>query len=410
MTGPHLLRRVWLIWALTRIVAVASIWFVDWILHDITIYEGWQAAFQSGSFPIDDPTWQYPPGAGLFLALPGLAPTPYPPTFVALVLLVDAALMGVLIAAFRRSATADAFGLRIWAWAALIVGPIMFVRFDVLPTLLAVAAVLLAARPLWSGAMAGLGFLVKVWPAVVLLALPRRRLPAGLAGFAAALVVLLTAVVLTMDHTGSFLANQASRGLQAESTGALPYWIWRMLGGEVANGLEYGAIQVQMSGAEAVGTVVQVAGLLMIGIIAWWRLSGRLEHASAGDVALLVVMVLVASSRVYSPQFNVWLVGLAAAAALTSASRLRRVVILVIAVSVATQIVYPLFSTQLTDGFFLIVLVQAFRILGLLAAIVLAVRALHPSLSAHSATADAAATLRESTPPDIGTRTTRSAD
>lgn len=410
MTGPHLLRRVWLIWALTRIVAVAAIWFVDWILHDITIYEGWQAAFQSGAFPVDDPTWQYPPGAGLFLALPGLAPTPYLPTFVALVLLVDAALMGVLIAAFRRSATPDAFGLRIWAWAALIVGPIMFVRFDVLPTLLAVAAVLLAARPVWSGAMAGLGFLVKVWPAAVLLALPRRRLPAGLAGFAAAIVVLLTAVVLTMDHTGSFLANQASRGLQAESTGALPYWIWRMLGGEVANGLEYGAIQVQMSGAEAVGTVVQVAGLLMIGIIAWWRLSGRLEHASAGDVALLVVMVLVASSRVYSPQFNVWLVGLAAAAALTTASRLRRVVILVIAVSVATQIVYPLFSTQLTDGFFLIVLVQAFRILGLLAAIVLAVRALHPSLSAHSATADAAATLSESTPPDIGTRTTRSAD
>lgn len=410
MTGSHLLRRVWLIWALTRLVAVAAIWFVDWILHDITIYEGWQAAFQSGAFPVDDPTWQYPPGAGLFLALPGLAPTPYLPTFVALVLLVDAALMGLLVTAFRRSSTPDAFGLRIWAWAALIVGPIMFVRFDVLPTLLAVAAVLLAARPVWSGAMAGLGFLVKVWPAVVLLALPRRRLPAGLAGFAAALVVLLAAVVLTMDHAGSFLANQASRGLQAESTGALPYWIWRMLGGEVANGLEYGAIQVQMSGAEAVGTVVQVAGLLMIGIIAWWRLSGRLEHAAAGDVALLVVMVLVVSSRVFSPQFNVWLVGLAAAAALTTASRLRRVVVLVIAISVATQLVYPLFSTQLTDGFFLIVLVQAFRILGLLAAIVLAVRALHPSRSAQSATADAAATLSESTPPDMGTRTTRSAD
>jgi hypothetical protein len=183
-----------------------------------------------------------------------------------------------------------------------------------------------------------------------------------------------------------------------------------MLGGDVANGLEYGAIQVQMAGAEAVGSVVQIAGLVMIGIIAFWRLSGRLEHAAGGDVALLVVLVLVVSSRVYSPQFNVWLVGLAAAAALTTQSRLRRVVVLVIAVSIATQLVYPLFSTQLTDGFFLIVLVQAFRIIGLLAAIALAVRALHPSRSAQSATAAAAATLSESTPPDIGTRTTRSTD
>jgi hypothetical protein len=389
---------------------VGAIWFVDWILHDIQIYEGWQASFQSGGFPVGDPTWQYPPGAGLFLALPGLAPTPYLPTFIALVVAVDAVLMGILVAAFRRSATPDAFGLRIWAWAGLIVGPIMFVRFDVLPTLLAVGAVLLAARPAWSGVMAGLGFLVKVWPAAVLVALPRRRLPTGLAGFGAALVVVLTAVMLTMDHAGSFLANQASRGLQAESTGALPYWIWRMLGGDVANGLEYGAIQVQMAGAEAVGSVVQIAGLVMIGIIAFWRLSGRLEHAAGGDVALLVVLVLVVSSRVYSPQFNVWLVGLAAAAALTTESRLRRVVVLVIAVSIATQLVYPLFSTQLTDGFFLIVLVQAFRIVGLLAAIALAVRALHPSRSAQSATAAAAATLSESTPPDIGTRTTRSAD
>ena len=164
-------------------------------------------------------------------------------------------------------------------------------------------------------------------------------------------------------------------------------------------------------GAETVGTVITLIGVALLALIAWWRLNGRLDRVTAGDVAITLVLVMVASSRVYSPQFNVWLIGIAAAATISSQTRMRNVAMILAGVAVLTQFVYPLFPTNFVDGEAWIVLIQAARIGGLLAATVLAVRAIaFPQRSAQSATADAAATFSESTPPDIGTRTTTSAD
>jgi hypothetical protein len=81
-----------------------------------------------------------------------------------------------------------------------------------------------------------------------------------------------------------------------------------------------------------------------------------------------VMLVSVATSRVYSPQFNVWLIGLAAVALLDPRSRLRAVAGLVVAVSILTQVVYPWSATQLVTADTLTVLVQALRIVGLLTA------------------------------------------
>jgi hypothetical protein len=93
-------------------------------------------------------------------------------------------------------------------------------------------------------------------------------------------------------------------------------------------------------------------------------------------VALVVMLVSVATSRVYSPQFNVWLVGLAAVALLDPRSRLRTVAALVVAVSILTQVVYPWSATQLVTADTVTVLVQALRITGLLAATALGLAAI----------------------------------
>ncbi len=78
-----------------------------------------------------------------------------------------------------------------------------------------------------------------------------------------------------------------------------------------------------MGGAETVGLALTVIGLALFALIAWWRLSGRLESVPPGDVALAVMLVSVATSRVYSPQFNVWLIGITAVMLLDPRSRLR---------------------------------------------------------------------------------------
>jgi hypothetical protein len=244
----------------------------------------------------------------------------------------------------------------------------MVVRFDVVPTLFAVVAVLLAARPLLSGASVGLGLVTKAWPGLMLLVLPRRSLPRGALAMALTAVVVMAAFALLTEGSLSFLANQQARGLQVESVGALPYVLSTLAGSGVEFGLQYGSIQVMAPGTEAVGLAVTLVGLALITLLAGWRLAGRLEHVSPGDVALTVMLVSVATSRVYSPQFNVWLIGLAAVALLDRNTRLRAPVVIVVAVSLLTQIVYPWSATQLVTADPVTVVVQAARIVGLLAA------------------------------------------
>lgn len=365
---------VGLAWLTTRVMSVVSVDMTPWMLNDLDIYLSWVPSLESGAFPSDDPTWQYPPGiAPLFLAA-GWLPIDYRWAFTLLILLVDALLMSALLVSHARRPGSSWRGPWLWALAGLVVGSIMMVRFDVVPTLFAVLAVLLAARPAWSGASAALGFVTKVWPAFMLLVLPRRSLPRGLLAFAVTTALVLGVFAVLTDGSLSFLANQQARGLQVESVGALPYEIHTLLGGQVEFGLQYGSIQVLMDGAETVGLVLTLIGLAVLALLGWWRLSGRLEAARPGDVALTVMLVSVATSRVYSPQFNVWLIGLAAAAMLDRSSRMRVVVALVIAVSLVTQVVYPWSATQLVTGEPVAILAQTVRILGLLAATVLALR------------------------------------
>ncbi len=400
-----------LTWLVTRVIAIASIAVLPHLLDDIDIYRGWLPLLQAQTFPVDDPKWQYPPGAGAMLLAPDFLHLDYAVAFTAMCVAFDLGIMIALVLAHSRRPHPSVRGLWLWAVAGVVVGPIMFTRFDIVPTFFAVACVLLVARPAWAGVSAAVGLLLKIWPALMLLALPRRRTWTGVLWFVLATTALLLLLAIPFDGALSFLGNQRSRGLQVESTGALPYWLFAVAGGHVAYGLEYGSMQVDMACAEIVGTVITLVGVALLALIGWWRLNGRLDHVTAGDVAITLVLVMVASSRVYSPQFNAWLIGIAAAATISSQSRMRTVAVILAAVAVVTQFVYPMFPTNFVDGEAWIVLIQAARIVGLLTATVLAIRAIaFPQRSAQSATADAAATLSESTPPDMGTRTTTSAD
>jgi hypothetical protein len=272
--------------------------------------------------------------------------------------------------------------------AGVVVGSIMVVRFDVVPTLFAVVAILVVAHPARTGVAAALGLAVKVWPALMLFVVPRRGLSKAVIAFAVTVIVVLGGFALLTDGSLSFLANQQARGLQVESVGALPYEVFSVVGGDVAFGLQYGSIQVLMAGAEAVGLALTVIGLALFALLAWWRLSGRLDDVPPGDVALAVMLVSVATSRVYSPQFNVWLVGVTAVMLLDPATRQRKAALLVVIVSVLTQVVYPWSATQLVTGDAVTVVVQGLRVAGILAATVLALAAIRQRRDSAAPSAD----------------------
>ncbi len=365
-------------WVAARGIAIVSTSLTPWMLNDLVVYQSWLPSLRGMAFPADDPTWQYPPGAALVFLSADRLPGDFDWAFTLVILAIDAAILAALMVAHWRRPDASWRGLWLWAFAGLVVGPIMMVRFDLVPTLFAVLSVLLVGRPALSGISAGLGLMVKLWPGLMLLALPRRGLGRGVVSTIATVIVLVTLFGMLFDASLSFIGNQRSRGLQVESVGALPYIVYSWFVDGVSFGLEYGSIQVLMNGTEAVGAAVTLAGVLLLALVAWWRLSGRIESAQPGDVALTVMLVSVATSRVYSPQFNVWLVGLASVALITRASRLGSVAMLVIVVSVLTQVVYPWSATELVTGDIRGVGAQALRIVGLLTATGIALWRIRP--------------------------------
>ncbi len=362
----------WAIWVVLRLALVGIIvGLIPWPeqVNDLTIYATWVTeSLQHGRFPTDD-MWQYPPLAGPVFVVGALLPGERL-GFVTLFLGFDAAIMAMLTHQARRTRLTG--GPRLWALLPLIVGPLLLARFDVVPTAFAVAAVLLAARPLASGALAATGAWLKVWPVLVLAALRRRDLPRGVAGvLAASAVVAGVLAVVTVDPM-SFLSGQRDRGLQIESLAAWPFLVARLAGAPVEVVYRYGAHEIDAAGVDAVARGVVLLTLTLLGVVAVQRLRGVLDQVSGADVALATVLFTVATSRVFSGQYFIWLLALAAVTLGDPASRMRRTTALLIAAGVATQLVYPWLYSALLDGNPVAVAVQTVRVGLTLAATVTA--------------------------------------
>jgi hypothetical protein len=336
------------------------------VINDVKLYAEWSSLLVTGRFPIGDDMWQYPPGAGIVFALAALLGSNPVAAFAGIALACDLATMVVLAIAGRRRRV----GLNAaWAWVigALLVGPVWLARFDVVPTLAAVVALVLIARPVWSGAAAAAGTLLKVWPGIMLIALPRRSLPKGILGFVAMSAAILIAVLLWSTGGVSFLGEQGARGLQVESVGALPFMVWNVFT-EVPTEFRFGEMEVDVAATIPLGLVITLAGFAVLGLLGVLRLLGRLESLGPSDVALVALLVSVVTSRVLSPQYSVWIVGVAAVTFLDPESRVRRVVWLLVPSILVTQVIYPYGYGSFLNGDWWAVLLQVTRVGLLLAA------------------------------------------
>ena len=360
------------------------------VINDVKLYAEWSDLLVTGRFPTGDDMWQYPPAAGLAFALAALlGPNPVA-AFVGIVLAADLAITVVLLVAGHRARGDAASGNdAAWAWVigGLLVGPVLVARFDVLPTLFAVIGLVLATgvaasvaasrRRNWVSAAAGAAFsvgaLLKVWPALLLVSVPRRALPAAIAGFIVAAAVVLLGVGLWADGAVSFLGEQGARGLQIESVGAWPFMVANAFVFEVPTEFRYGAMEVDLPITIPLGLAITVAGFAVLGAFAVLRLIGRLEGVAPADIALATVLVSVVTSRVLSPQYSVWVVGVAAVTFLDPRSRSRLAVWLLIPSVLVTQAIYPFGYGSFTEGAWWAVLLQSIRVVLLLAATVVAI-------------------------------------
>ncbi len=277
--------------------------------------------------------------------------------FIALMLLLDAWFTRML---WRTAGGRWDGAVAFWLWFVFLIGPICYLRFDLVPAVLAGASLVASRRrPSLTGVLTGVGAAIKLWPG--LLAVPfagyrrgRRATLIGfaLAGFGLALVSLITGGA---QRLVSPLTWQSDRGLQIESIWATPLMVLRLVDPHrwtVAIS-RYQAFELFGPGTGfwlTVSTVATVLGLATIVLlyVRTLRLSEPSTH-TIGLVVLATIAIVIVMNKTLSPQYVVWLGGPTAALLLMrSRDRTGRLTVIarfavqLLVLALLTQLVYPL--------------------------------------------------------------------
>ncbi|MEU8985231.1 glycosyltransferase family 87 protein [Streptomyces sp. NPDC048558] len=343
------------IWGLTRVVLLLFVFKVyvfpgPDVTSDVSvIYQGWYEVLRTGTFPLDDVTWQYPPAAALPILSPALVFwLDYTSAFFVLAFTADlVVLLLLLYAGVRPGRTLG--GVWVWVAGVPLLGPTVYARYDVMVTAVAVAALLAGARhPRLMGALTAFGAMLKVWPVLLLLAARRRGTWLSAALTAGAIGVLFA---VAMPGAFAFLTFQRDRGTEVESLGALVFHVARQYGWDGQVLLNYGSVEFLGPYVDVVSTAALVLSGLAFGWLLLWRLRARrfLSHTLA-DAAFVAVLMFVTTSRVISPQYLVWLVGLAAVCLCFRGSRMTLPVGLVLAACFVTVLEFPVWFAHVVAG------------------------------------------------------------
>ncbi|MGK4583721.1 glycosyltransferase 87 family protein [Kitasatospora sp. HPMI-4] len=342
-------------WVITRVLIVLMVSGVLWVSGtDVTsdvsvIYHGWYEVLQTGTFPLDDVTWQYPPGAALVILLPGLLPWSYLVSFFVVCGVLDALTMVLLMRAGTRRGRSFS-GAWVWVAGVPLLGPTVYCRYDILVTAVAVAGLLvLVRRPAIGGILLGIGGLVKIWPVLALAGTPRgRRTRRSWTAAAATLGALCFLLAAGMNGAFEFLKFQRDRGIEVESLGALPLHFARLAGtwnGQVS--MNYGSLELLGPWVPLISQLSVAATALGFAWLLLWRLRAkRWQPATTYDAALAALLIFTVTSRVISPQYLVWLVGVAAVCLTVRGTSQRPVAALILLATFFTTLEFPLLFGQ----------------------------------------------------------------
>lgn len=334
MSTPRLL----ILYIVCRLVALLTLALPDgdYIPSDLGLFARWAESLGTGH-AIEGDRWQYPPGVALLLGAIGRVGGGSA-TIMVLICAADIAVLFIL----GRSR-----GALLWAVAPLFVGPMMLTRLETLVTLTAILG-LTARSAGTSGVWLGLGASLKLWPGVLTLVDHRgaaRRIFASLAVFGAVAIV-----AHLLFEVPSFLGNQAQRGLQVESLAAWPFLVARAFGAPVELISRNGSVEIDSTLADGIAAVLLPISMLVAGALATWGGRRRPDSIhSRASVSLVVVLALLLTSRVLSPQFIVWAIGLLALA-LREAPMPPRLARWLLGSALLGQVLYPFAYVDFLEG------------------------------------------------------------
>jgi hypothetical protein len=268
-------------------------------------------------------------------------------------------------------------------------------RFDVVPAALTLLCLILAERKHWtlSYVALALGVLIKIFPIVLfpLLFLAEQRNQAGFfvpdlsitlktaptvflqtirnmrkwcwknGLMFIGLVLGVTAFfgVLISNRVFSWLSYLYLRPVQVESTGSVLLWLFSFLGVPIEWKTTFGSLNALSPIAGVVSQVFVILFCLGYIFIVLQQWKGKTDLVQA---ALATLLMLVATSKVFSAQYLLWLIPLLA----YSASGKRRLWLYWGGISVLTTLIYPIYYgiianlnvPSLAPGFLAVILIR----------------------------------------------------
>lgn len=348
--------------AVTILMFCGSAWQIFWPTTDPARYQCYALTFWLGSsatnlLPAQQCSFlnittpqaafhmlprEYPPLTLIPFSLPLLVPIPYYQfafvLMMSLIILVTYWLMQCYGA--PGSAVAFAFYLLIGAYA------LAQMRYDLLPSLLTLLAIITAERKRWTMAYVALAFgvLLKLYPILLLPSLfiaeqqskncfhqpPRTlSLPEIPAQFFLLLrnariwqwrnCLLFISIVLTI--TGIFalcnfdnavisqVSYFAQRPVQIEATGGTLLWIAHELGMPWWITYTFGSINIISRLTTIVSPLLTLSFLLGVAYTLWLQWRNKLSLAQA---MIALILVFIVTGKVFSPQYLIWLIPLIA--------------------------------------------------------------------------------------------------
>jgi uncharacterized membrane protein len=313
--------------------------------RDVHVYQGYAEKLLHGALPYRDVFVEYPPGAfAVFMPPTAFGAAHYNAAFKSLMALCGVAtlvLLALVLAELRASTTRTRVAVALFALSPIALGPISLNTYDAWPALLTMLALWLFLRGWLLPAFGVLGVAVsaKVYPLVLVpLAVwfawrqvgPRRALLGlGVLALVAAAVIAPFAAYAPHGVYESFHA-QATRGLQIESLGASLLLVLDRLGLYRAHVVEtFGVAGRNLSGgtADAFATGLLVLEALSV-VTVWWLYARSRDLRAQLPLAFAAAVAgFLAFTKVFSPQYLVWLLPLVLAGGGAVATALLAVVL-----------------------------------------------------------------------------------
>jgi hypothetical protein len=264
---------------------------------------------------------EYPLLTLLPFSLPLLAPFAWYQIVFALLMIAGAGLLyAVLLRTQSRGAALACAGylaLGSWATAAG--------RFDLLPAGLTLGAVLLAGKARWKWAFVLLAFatLWKFYPVLLVIpfwlaqqaSLSGQKWMAGTRWSALALFVGLGALVtllslcLSVANTLLPLSYFLNRPIQVESFPGTLIWFSSLAGHPTGYNMAYQSLNFVSSLTRYVSPLATALEVVALACTFWLQWRGKLDIFAA---SLLTLLILIATGKVFSPQYLIWVTPLVA--------------------------------------------------------------------------------------------------